>query len=135
MNTQYDFFPGRELIVVGAGGKLDFAATKAAVVKLAADPRYRSSYKLLISLRHVLCGLSELDVYEIASFLGWPDPALPTRRKIAILVSGQKSFNHANFLTLCARNRALTMRAFDNRVAAERWLDSDVANDPLSSAA
>jgi len=33
---------------------------------------------------------------------GLADPALPTRKKIAVLVSGQRAFDHAKFLEVCS---------------------------------
>ena len=60
--------------------------------------------------------------------MAWPDPALPTGRKVAVLVSGDREFGHARFLELCARNRGMRVRAFQNLEEADAWLTASLVD-------
>lgn len=74
--------------------------------------------------------MSIADVFEIATHLAWPDPALPTRKKIAVLVSGERAFDHAKFLEMCSTNRGIRVGAFEDYEKAGEWLDTDLPEDP-----
>lgn len=122
MKTQHRIFPSQELIVLDASGRLDLIQSKEAIRKLVSNPDYSQEFEILMDLRQVLCDLTETEVYELGSFMAWPDPALPSHRKVAVLVSGEKPFNQAQFLALCARNRSLRVRAFQDLEDADAWL-------------
>jgi hypothetical protein len=113
-----------------SSGTVDLVAAKAALKSLAADPEFEANYEILLDLRVSKCELSIGDVYEIATCLTWPDLALPTRRKIAVLVSGQRAFDHAKFLELCSTNRGIRVGAFEDYEKASEWLDADLPEDP-----
>jgi hypothetical protein len=129
LKTQHRAFPLEHLIVVDAKGTCDLLASKAALRKVAADPQFDSQTEVLIDLREVKCEMSTLDIYELAAFLAWPDPALPTRRKIAVLVSGPQ-FDHASFLQMCTANTGIRLAAFGDYEAANNWLSADLPDDP-----
>ena len=130
MNTRHNIFPLQELIVVDATGTLDLDASKALLRKLAADPRFDPNKEVLLDLRDIECHLSTLDIYELANFMAWPDPALPTRKKIAILVAGRVEFDHASFLQMCASGNGVRIAAFDDYDKADDWLKADLPPDP-----
>jgi hypothetical protein len=113
-----------------SSGTIDLAASKATLGILAADPDYKANYELLLDLRDSECELSLSDVFEIATFMSRLDPALPSRKKIAVLVSGQAAFDHAQFLELCSRNRGIEVSAFEDYEKASEWLDADLPEDP-----
>ena len=108
----------------------DLPASKAALKKLAADPNFDAQTEVLLDLRDVSCALSTLDIYELASFMGWPDPALPTRRKIAVLVNGRAEFDHASFLQMCTANAGVHLAAFIDYDEANSWISAALPDDP-----
>jgi hypothetical protein len=113
-----------------SSGTIDLAASKSALKKLAADPEFDRHYEVLLDLRNSECEMTVMDVYEIAKDLAWPDPALPTRKKIAVLVSGQRAFDHAKFLEVCSANRGVQVGAFEDYEKASEWLDTELPEDP-----
>ena len=130
MRTAQKAFPLKDLIVVTSSGTIDLLASKAALKSIAADPEYQANYEILLDLRDSECNLSVSDVYEIATYLAWPDPAISTNKKIAVLVAGAVAFDHARFLQLCSTNRGMQVRAFDDYEEASKWLDVDLPDDP-----
>jgi hypothetical protein len=129
MRTTRKAFPLKHLIIMTSSGTIDLVASKSALKTLAADPEFDKHYEVLLDLRDSECELSVMDVYEIATYLAWPDPALPTRKKIAVLVSGQRAFDHAKFLEVCSTNRGIQVGAFEDYDKASEWLDADLPED------
>ena len=133
MKTENEFFRAEHLIVMDASGLLDAGASKIALAKLAADPDFSSNCEVLMDLHNVKCALSPSDIYALAIAMAWPDPALPTNKKIAILVDGRMEFDHASFLALCASNRGMSIAAFDEYDKAGAWLRATLPPDPKDS--
>ncbi len=130
MKTTRKAFPLKDLIIVTSSGTIDLAASKAALKSLAADPEYEANYEILLDLRDSECKLSVGDMYELATYLARPDPAISRNRKIAVLVAGHLAFDHAQFLQLCSTNRGMRVGAFDDYEKASEWLDADLPDDP-----
>jgi hypothetical protein len=130
MRTTRKAFPLKDLIVMTSSGMIDLAASKSALKRLAADPEFDRHYEILLDLRDSECEMSVTDVYELAKDLAWPDPALPTHKKIAVLVSGQRAFDHAKFLEVCSANRGVQVNAFEDYEKASEWLDTELPEDP-----
>jgi hypothetical protein len=130
VESTHTVFHAQHLIVMDATGILDLAASIAALKKLAANPEFDTRAEILLDLRDVECRMSINDLYDLAVILAWPDPALPTQRKIAILVDGALEFDHARFLALCAVSRGVAIRAFDGYDAADGWLTAALPLDP-----
>jgi len=130
IQTRHNLFAAQKLIVVDASGTLDLAASKAALRKLAADPQFDANKEVLLDLRDIDCRLSTLDIYELANFISAPDPAIPTRRKIAVLVSGSVEFDHALFLQMCTAGSGVRLAAFDDYDKADEWLSAELPADP-----
>jgi hypothetical protein len=135
MQTRHNVFPFQKLVVVDASGTCDLAASKAALRKLAADPAFDANKEVLLDLRDIECHLTTLDIYQLANFLNEPEPALPTRRKIAVLVSGRVEFDHAVFLQMCTAGGGLRLAAFDDYDKADSWLSAELPPDPKEIAA
>lgn len=129
MKVKHVAIPGKDLVVLTATGTMDLASSKAAIARLADSEPFRARSEVLLDLRDVACELSAIDVYDLATYMAWPNPALPTHRKIAVLVSGDRYFDQAKFLALCARNRGLRVTAFSDYDAAAQWLDADIAEN------
>ena len=134
MNTQYKVFPLQHLIVMTADGTLDLAASKLALKSIVADPGFDSRSEILLDLRDAKCVMSMTDIYQLAEHMAFPYSALPTRKKIAVLINkhsaGHLAFNHAQFLELCADNRGLNVHAFEDYQIADEWLNAELPNDP-----
>lgn len=130
MRTPRRMFPLKDLIVMTSSGMIDLAASKAALRNLAADPNFDSQCEVLLDVRDSDCELSVADVYEIAAFLAWPDPALPMHKKLAVLVSAHQAFDHAQFFEVCSTNRGVQVRAFEDYDMADAWLDAELPEDP-----
>ena len=135
MKTRNKAYPLKHLMVMTATGTLDLAASKAALRSLTADPGFDARSEVLLDLRDVECVMSVTDVYELAVHMASPDPALPTHKKIALLVAGHAAFDHAKFLEMCAGNRGLKIGAFVDYAIADEWLNADLPDDPKESAA
>lgn len=130
METTHRDFRAQHLIVMDASGVLDLHASVSALKRLAMDPGFDSRAEVLLDLRDIECRMSINHIYSLAEAMAWPDPALPTHRKIAILVDGKLEFDHAKFLAMCAENRGLTVAAFDDYDKASQWLNADLPPDP-----
>ena len=130
MKTLHKAFPLDKLIVVDAHGRLDLEGSKRMLREIAADPQFDAMTEVLLDLRDVDCEMTTLDIYKLATFVGGPDPALPTRRKIAVLVGGLAEFDHAAFLQMCIANTGVRLAAFVDYDAADAWLTADLPPDP-----
>ncbi len=128
MTVQHRVFTARELIVVNSSGEADLVASKAAIRKIASDSQFHSQYEILMDLRDVGCDLTVTEIYDLASFMAWPNDELPTRRKIAV-VADEKSLDCAEFLELCATNRGVNLHAFNDMKQAAQWLDGTSASE------
>ena len=138
MNTQIKVFPHQSLMVLTADGQLDIAASKATLKAVAESSSHSEHAEVLLDLRETNCSLSISDIYELATYMASPKTGLPTHEKIAVLVDGAIEFDHAKFLALCAVNRGISIRAFDEYDAADDWLKTtlppDTANDANNDA-
>jgi hypothetical protein len=130
VKTRHRILGGRQLVMLTASGQIDLASTQQAIKAMTADPAFDSTYELLLDFRDVDCALTVTDIYEIATFLGWPSPVLSTGRKIAVLIPDSMPFDNARFLELCSANRGLRLGAFWDIERAERWLDAALPDDP-----
>jgi hypothetical protein len=130
MKTQNKAYPIKQLIVMTATGTLDLDASKAALKSLSADPDFNVRCEVLLDLRDVECFMSEFELFELAKHMTFPDLALPTLKRIALLVDGQVAFNHAHFLELCTQSRGLNVHAFEDYETANEWLNAELPQDP-----
>lgn len=130
MRSKDKAYPWKDLIIMTASGTVDLDASKAALKSLAEDPEFLPGYEVLLDWRDIECKMSVTDVFEIAKYLANPATALPTHKKIAILVSGGLAFDRAKFLESCATNRGVTLFAFEDYDKANAWLETTLPVDP-----
>jgi hypothetical protein len=123
MKTEHLVLPSKELIVLTANGTLDLDESKIMIDKLVSNPEYQSHYEILMDLRDTECELTIIEIYTLVSYMVWPDPALPTRRKIAVVVRSMQELDGAKFMELCANNRSLHIKAFSDLDESITWLD------------
>src|SRR5687768_14016699 len=114
MKSNDKAYPWKDLIVMTSSGAVDLDASISALKSLADDPEFLRDYEVLLDWRDIECSMSVSDVFHIATYLANPGTKLPTHKKIAILVSGRLAFDHAQFLELCATNRGVELRAFED---------------------
>lgn len=133
MKNDYVVLRDRKLIVARPKGKLDVQDSKRALREIASSPDYDEQFKVLLDLTQVDSYLDPVDILEIATSMAYPNSIFPTRRKIAIAVSGAFAFDHAAFLELCANNRGVNIKSFSRLEAATDWLEIDLPNDLLNS--
>jgi hypothetical protein len=129
MKTHKHAFPLKHLMVMTATGTLDLDASKVALKSIVADPNFDEQYEVLLDLRGIECAMSTVHIYELAKYMAFPNPALPTNKKIAVLVDGNFAFDHAQFLEMCAGNRGLNLRAFESYGKADDWLNAELPDD------
>jgi hypothetical protein len=134
MRSDDKAYPWKDLIVQTVSGTVDLEASKAAFRRLAEDPDFLPGYEVLLDWRDVDCAMTVPDVFEMAKYLSDLGTRLPTRKKIAILVSGALAFDHAKFLELCANNRGLALAAFEDYDEADAWLNASLPPDPKDAA-
>ena len=130
MNATNKAFPLAHLIVMTATGTLDLKSSKLALKSIADEPSFNEQTEVLLDLRDIKCQLSTADIFELAQHMTFPNPALATNKKIALLVGGHLSFDHAHFLELCANNRGASLKAFDEYEFANKWLYAELPPDP-----
>ena len=124
MRTRKTAHPANSLITVTAAGRVDLAATKTTLRNLAGHPDFKAGWQVLFDWRRIRCEMSLTDVYEISKLLSDPDTALPSRKGVAVLVSGGCALDRAKFLELCATNRGVRLAAFDDYDKVSAWLDA-----------
>jgi hypothetical protein len=128
VKAQIKVFPLKHLIAMDAHGTLDLAASIAALKLLAAAPGFEDSSEVLLDLRDVECEMSTTNIFELAEFMALASTGLAAGRRIAVLVGahrrGHLAFNKAQFLELCADNRGLNVRAFEDPERADEWLNA-----------
>ena len=127
MKVEVKYYSAADVIIVHAEGRLDLSKSKEMIKRIVSHSEYDQYFEEVLDLRDVTCDLSTFDFFEIASFMAWPNPKFPTRRRIAIVVSGDKEFDRATFFETSARNRGLLVRSFLHLSAAEEWLESDIS--------
>jgi hypothetical protein len=129
VKTYDEAYPLKDLIVMTTSGTIDLDRSKAALTGLAHDPLFLARYEVLLDWREVNCTMSETDIFELALHFTNLDTMLPTRKKIAILVSGAAAFDHAKFLELCSTNRGVMLHAFEDYEKASDWLNTTLPAD------
>ncbi len=130
MKTDIKTFEFKHLIVLTAQGTLDLEASRTALRTLVTAPGFEAMSEVLLDLRQVECDLSVDDIHELVSHMAWHMPVLFDDHRIAVLVKSNPpdnmAFNHARFFELCAENRDLHIRAFEDPARAGEWLVGDL---------
>jgi hypothetical protein len=117
----------RDLIVLGAQGRLDLEASEAAIEHFMADLEQDSAKAIVFDLRTADCTLSVAEIYSLVDFLSRYGSKRTLYSKIAVLLEAQASQRKAAFFALCARNRGFEARAFNAVEEINDWLGLDVS--------
>lgn len=122
MGTKVKRLTGKDVIVADVKGRLNLPKSVDVVRDLVSHPEYEEHMEVVFDLRDAECELTVSDVFQLAYYMAWPDAGLPTRRKVAVIVSPEKEFDHAQFFETCAVNRGLQVKSFQDVRSAEAWL-------------
>ena len=123
LGTKYHAFPVKAHIVMTATGSFDLIGSKFALKSAALEPSFSAQKEILVDLRDIECTMSTFDVYELAQNLAFPNPALDTSKRIAVLIGGSGRFTHAQFEQLAKKTP--NIRAFEELKSADRWLHAE----------
>jgi hypothetical protein len=123
----------RELVVLGADGRLNLEASEAAIERLLSDLEQDSAKAVVFDLRKADCTLSVAEIYGVVDFLSRYGSRRTLYGKIAVLLDAQASQRKAAFFALCAKNRGFEARAFNAIEEINEWLGLD-ASSLLNSA-
>ncbi|MGP1386031.1 MAG: hypothetical protein ACTS2F_20905 [Thainema sp.] len=133
MKNNYVVLREQGLIMARPEGKLNVQESKRALQEITSNPDYDQQFEVLMNLTKVESDLDPAGIFEIASSIAYPDSIFPTRRKIAIVVSGAIAFDHAAFLELCANNRGVNIKSFSRLESATDWLGIELPHDQRGS--
>lgn len=131
MKNDYVVLRDRKLIVARPKGRLDVQESKRALREITSNSDYDQQFEVLMDLTQIESDLDPVGIVDIATSIAYPNSIFPTRRKIAIAVSGQIAFDHAAFLELCANNRGINIKSFSSLAAATDWLEIDLPDHLL----
>lgn len=126
MKVKVRIYVNAEVIVAEASGRYEFGDAKAFVVALASHPSYDAFLEAVFDLRQADCCLSIAEVGQLSEFVAWPGRALPSRRRVAVVISKDADFRYAALFALCARKRGLLTKSFQDLAMAREWLQARV---------
>lgn len=115
----------REVFNVKVEGPCGLQDAKQIVRKIVLQPQYSRFLELVFDIRRADCSLSVPDIYNLSKFVAWPEQALPSCRRVAIVVSKGSSFNRAKLFAAYTRSRGLFMESFPSLDAAREWLQAE----------
>lgn len=122
MQLALERYASGELLLARVEGSAHAEAIKSKISELAETPEFSEATKTLVDLRNAECRLTGADVYDICRILAYPEPAIPSTLRLAVVVPSGPRFDLAAFFETCARNRNLTTRAFRDPESAVDWL-------------
>ena len=109
----------KDFIKTTATGILDFAASKQAILDIAAQIKQPGEYEVLIDTRDADVMLSIVDLYELGKALA--DHSSLRHSKVCLL-GAMNEMDNARFLQLVAQNRGVRIKAFSDFEQAITWL-------------
>lgn len=124
MLAKVKYCSAKDVILVDAEGRFDLGKSLVVLRNIVSHPEYKEAYEILFDLRDIDCAFSVANIYKLAELMAFPDPLLPTRKKIAVVVSEDKNFDHAKFFEVCALNRGMQVMSFQAIEEAESWLQA-----------
>lgn len=139
MDISYHHVKGNALFKVNVEGQFDREASLKLCDTVAGELQSGSYRGVLIDLRDFECTVSGVDVYDVSSRLAqhfaW------RRQRTALLLDqhhdrADRTRELSDLMELCAQNRGVPLRAFNDAEAAAAWLRGEDAaeSDNLSAA-
>ena len=115
----------RELVTIVAAGRVDFESTTDLMRTLANDPRYRSSYPVLVDLRQLDYTASMEETHKFADLMA---ELGIFRNRMALVVSSSIHFGVGRQMSALAGRHGRQLEVFTGMRNALRWLG--VADEP-----
>jgi hypothetical protein len=133
MKAEIKKFELKHVLVLTARGKVDLAASKAALKSLVTASGSDVCSTVLLDFRDVGCDLSASTLHALARHLVWYIPVLSDDHRIAALIErhrpGNLPFNHAQFLELCEYAKGFNIQVYEDYGCASEWLSAVSRND------
>jgi len=114
----------QDFMKVTPAGWLDRAQSMKLLLEVASDAAELTRFHVILDTREAQSGLSEIDLWFLASELSkhFRDRSQSTR--VAVLCNKER-FNQAEFFALCANNEGFNISAFTSFEDAHEWLTED----------
>ena len=126
MDSQIRTLEFKHVIVLTALANEGLPAPTEALELLVAAPGFEVCSEVLLDLRDVAGDISVTQVFKLASDMAQRISSLSREHRIAVLVKahvpGDLTFNHAQFIELCADHAGLSIRAYGDHDLAMAWL-------------
>ncbi len=114
-----------EVIAAAITGRCKLDDVKAVVEAVVRRPEYSQFLEVLFDLREADCFLSVPDIHELTRFAAWPGNALPSCRRVAVVMPESSNPNHVRLFISSARDRGLSIRSFSTMAEACNWMQTD----------
>lgn len=111
-----------EFVKLDMQGVFDFDQTLTALKEIIGRLDKDALNDLLFDLMDSKCGLSELDIYQIAEFM--EDNVRLFKGRIALLLGSTIAIDNSRFLKFCIQDPAIRVRIFFDMDVAKQWLAS-----------
>lgn len=116
-----------DLIVVSADGRLNLAASEAALEALLTRLESEPGRAVVLDLRGADCELTLGEVYGLVSYLANNSSKKTLYRRVAVLITSGAHQGKAGFFALCAENRGVEAKAFSAVEDVSQWLGADAS--------
>jgi hypothetical protein len=120
MNLNIRLIHARDFLKTTSEGKLDLAASKQLLLKLASENASPHQYDMLIDVRRATRNMTLLDITELVNVMIEHRESFCT--KLAILPPPEETLELAKFMELYAGNRGFRVGAFRDFEDAMNWL-------------
>lgn len=105
-------------------GWLDRKQSMKLLVDIASVAPELPNFHVILDTRKAQSGLTEIDLWFLASELSDKFRDVSTSPRLAVLCPVER-FNHAEFFALCANNRGFNISAFTSFEDAYEWIIED----------
>jgi len=110
-----------DFMKVTPAGWLDRAQSMKLLLEIASASEKLAYFHVILDTRKAQSGLTEIDLWFLASELSKHLLDFPHSPRVAVLCPFEQ-FNQAEFFTLCANNRGFNISAFTSFEEAYEWL-------------
>lgn len=113
-----------DFMKVTPAGWLDRAQSMKLLLEIASDAAGLASFHVILDTREAQSGLSEIDLWFLASELSKHFRDVSQSTRVAVLCHTER-FNQAEFFALCANNEGFNISAFTSFEEAYEWLTAE----------
>ena len=120
MTTKINIVTARDFIEITTHGIINLTTSRKLLADIAQAEHQHEYYELLVDFRDTQSELSTVDVYELAAELIQHGDTF--RRKVALVVTPGRNYDHASFFETCSHNRGFLVNAYTEYEEALRWI-------------